>query len=279
MQAIVGIDIGGSTTKIAGFCGVEMLESVQVKASTPVASLFGAFGQFMMENNLALEDIAQIRLTGVGSDSVTQDIYGIPTYRVDEFVANGLGGRFFAKQDKAVVVSMGTGTSFVLVEGEKLSYLGGIAIGGGTMMGLSKLLLNIQDVKTIKQLSLKGDVEHIDLRIKDISKEPLPGLDLDITASNFGKVDEMATREDIAAAIVHMVLESIFHTGTLVAQDKGVDEFILIGSMASIEQCADISSRCAAMAGEKVHFVIPQKGGFATAIGAASAMLQDCTRI
>ena len=59
MKVVVGIDIGGSTTKIAGFYKGELLQSVQVKANSPVASLFGAFGQFLLENKLNLQDIAE----------------------------------------------------------------------------------------------------------------------------------------------------------------------------------------------------------------------------
>ncbi len=279
MKTIVGIDIGGSTTKITGFCKGIRQKSIQVVANNPVASLFGAFGQFMMENNLELEHIEEIRLTGVGSYSIKQDIYGIPTYKVDEFIANGVGGKYFAKSEKAVVVSMGTGTAYVLVDGENLYHLGGIAIGGGTIMGMAKLMLNTQDIEVIHELSTKGRVENIDLRIKDISKEPLPGLDLEITASNFGKVEEMATREDIAAGIVHMVLESIFHTGTLIARDKQVTEFIMIGSLANFAQCEYIAKRCSDMEPIPVDFVIPEDGGFGTAIGAALANKEECKGI
>ena len=276
MKTIVGIDIGGSTTKISGFVGSDLLKCIQVEASNPIASLFGAFGQFLTENELDLTDIAEIHLTGVGSSGVTKPIYGIPTFKVDEFVANGVGGRFFAKEEKSVVVSMGTGTSYVLAEGEKLSHLGGIAIGGGTILGLSKLLLNTQDIDAIQALSLQGDYKQIDLLIGDISKHPLPGLNLNVTAANFGKVEEMATKEDIAAGIVHMVLENLCHTGTLIAQDKGVKEFILIGSLANFAECEYITKDCAELAGEGVYFVIPEYAGFGTAIGAALASKEDC---
>ena len=195
MKTIVGIDIGGSTTKISGFVGNDLLKCIQVEASNPIASLFGAFGQFLTENELDLSDIAEIHLTGVGSSGVTKPIYGIPTYKVDEFVANGVGGRYFAKEEKSVVVSMGTGTSYVLVEGDKLTHLGGIAIGGGTILGLSKLLLNTQDVDAIQALSSQGDYKQIDLLIGDISKQPLPGLNLNVTAANFGKVEEMVAAD------------------------------------------------------------------------------------
>ncbi len=279
MKTIVGIDIGGSTTKISGFLNGELLKCIQVEASNPIASLFGAFGQFLTENELELTDIAEIHLTGVGSSGVTKPIYGIPTYKVDEFTANGIGGRYFAKEDKSVVVSMGTGTSYVLVEGDKLSHLGGIAIGGGTILGLSKLLLNTQDVDVIQELSSRGDYRQIDLLIGDISKQPLPGLNLNVTAANFGKVEEMVTREDIAAGIVHMVIENLCHTGTLIARDKGVKEFILIGSLANFKECDYITKDCADLAGEGVHFVIPEYAGFATSIGAALVAGRECKAV
>lgn len=276
MKTIVGIDIGGSTTKISGFVGSDLLKCIQVEASNPIASLFGAFGQFLTENELDLADIAEIHLTGVGSSGVIKPIYGIPTFKVDEFVANGVGGRYFAKEEKSVVVSMGTGTSYVLVEGDKLTHLGGIAIGGGTILGLSKLLLNTQDIESIQALSLQGDYKQIDLLIGDISKQPLPGLNLSVTAANFGKVEEMVSKEDIAAGIVHMVIENLCHTGTLIAQGMGVKEFILIGSLANFAECDYITKDCAELAGEGVYFVIPEYAGFATSIGAALVGPKDC---
>lgn len=279
MKTIVGIDIGGSTTKISGFVGSDLLKCIQVEASNPIASLFGAFGQFLTENELDLADIAEIHLTGVGSSGVTKPIYGIPTYKVDEFVANGVGGRYFAKEEKSVVVSMGTGTSYVLVEGDKLTYLGGIAIGGGTILGLSKLLLNTQDIEAIQAFSLQGDYKQIDLLIGDISKHPLPGLNLNVTAANFGKVEEMVSKEDIAAGIVHMVIENLCHTGTLIAQNMGVKEFILIGSLANFAECDYITKDCAELAGEGVYFVIPEYAGFATSIGAALVNAKECSQV
>ena len=97
MGIVVGIDIGGSTTKIAGFNGEEMLLPVQITASNAIASLFGAFGKFLYDNDLELIDIDQVNLTGVGSSNIKQKIYGLPTYKVDEFSANGVGGGYFAE--------------------------------------------------------------------------------------------------------------------------------------------------------------------------------------
>ena len=104
MGIVVGIDIGGSTTKIAGFDKEAMLKSVQISASNAIASLFGAFGKFLYDNKLSLEDIEQVNLTGVGCSVVDQPIYGLPTYKVDEFTANGVGGGYFAQGKKEFMV-------------------------------------------------------------------------------------------------------------------------------------------------------------------------------
>ena len=271
MSIVVGIDIGGSTTKFAGFRGEELLVPVQISASNAIASLFGAFGKFLYDNKLELSDIQQVNLTGVGSSEVQQSIYGLPTYRVDEFTANGIGGGYFAGDKKEfMVVSMGTGTSFVGVKDGVPAHLGGIGIGGGTIIGLSKLILNTNDIDKIQELALMGKVGNIDLRIGDISKNPLPGLDLEITASNFGKASSRATCEDKAAGIVHMVIESICQTAALIAQGTEMKDFILIGALTNFPECEQVSRMIKRMFPD-YNFFVPEAGEYGTAIGTALA--------
>ena len=271
MSIVVGIDIGGSTTKIAGFRSDEMLVPVQISASNAIASLFGAFGKFLYDNKLELSDIQQVNLTGVGSSEVKQSIYGLPTYRVDEFTANGIGGGYFAGDKKEfMVVSMGTGTSFVGVKDGAPVHLGGIGIGGGTIIGLSKLMLNTNDIDKIQELATGGKVGNIDLRIGDISKNPLPGLDLEITASNFGKASSRATCEDKAAGIVHMVIESICQTAALIAQGTEMKDFILIGALTNFPECEQVSRMIKRMFPD-YNFIVPEDGEYGTAIGTALA--------
>ena len=81
---------------------------------------------------------------------------------MDEFTANGVGGGYFAGDTKEfMVVSMGTGTSFVGVKNGVPVHLGGIGIGGGTIIGLSKLMLNTNDIDKIQELAAgDGSVHH-----------------------------------------------------------------------------------------------------------------------
>ena len=271
MSIVVGIDIGGSTTKIAGFREDSMLIPVQISADSAVASLFGAFGKFLYDNDLQLTDIGQVNLTGVGSSEIRQDIYGVPTFRVDEFSANGVGGGYFAgNKTEFMVVSMGTGTSFVEVRNNVPRHLGGIGIGGGTITGLSKLMLNTNDVGKIQELASGGKVGNIDLRIGDISKNPLPGLDLEITASNFGKASSRANCEDKAAGIVHMVIETICQTAVLISNGTDIKDFVLIGNLINFPECWNVCEMIKTMY-PHVNFMIPEDGEYGTAIGTALA--------
>ena len=271
MGIVVGIDIGGSTTKIAGFDNEQMLVPVQISASNAIASLFGAFGKFLYDNNLELTDIEQVNLTGVGSNNVTQKIYGLPTYRVDEFSANGVGGGYFAgNKEDFMVVSMGTGTSFVRVKNNVPTHLGGIGIGGGTITGISKLMLGTNDVDKIQEMAQEGKVGNIDLRIGDISNKPLPVLDLEITASNFGKASSRASSEDKAAGIVHMVIETICQTAVLIANGNEIKDFVLIGNLINFPECWSVCDMIKVMYPD-VNFIIPEDGEYGTAIGTALA--------
>ena len=175
-------------------------------------------------------------LTGVGSAYINQPLYGLPTAKTDEFLANGLGAQYLTRIEKLIVVSMGTGTSFVKVEGEKIEHIGGIGIGGGTVLGLSKLLLKTQDIRQVVQLALKGDITNINLQIQDICNIPLPGLPLDATASTFGKADANSSQEDVALGIIYMVLQCIGQSVILAALNSDIRDFILIGNLTGVAQ-------------------------------------------
>ena len=91
MGVVIGIDVGGSTTKIIGVENKSIQSPMFVKATDPVTSLFGAFGKYIYDNGITLPEIEMVMLTGVGSAFIDQPLYGLPTAKTDEFLANGLG--------------------------------------------------------------------------------------------------------------------------------------------------------------------------------------------
>lgn len=267
MKITIGIDLGGSTTKIVGFQDHKLKIPTFVKADNPIASLFGALGKFIYDNNIQLNEIEKIMITGVGSAYVEQPLYGIPTYKVNEFTCNGLGGQYFTGLKDLIVVSMGTGTSLVQVNGDSIVHTGGLGIGGGTILGLSSLLLKTQDISHIMDLASRGNLSNIDLQIQDISKTPLPGLPLLATASNFGKVRGLVSDEDIAIGIIHMVLQVIGKSAILSSLNSNINDFVMTGNLSKFPQCREIFQSLETMF--DVHFIIPEQAEYGTAIGAA----------
>ena len=265
MGMVIGIDVGGSTTKIIGVDGEGIKHPMIVKATDPITSLFGAFGKYIYDNNISLSGIEKVMLTGVGSAYVNQPLYGLPTEHTDEFLANGLGAHYGSQLKNLIVVSMGTGTSFVKVEDGKIQHIGGIGIGGGTIQG--------HDIHQVVEMAQKGIVENIDLQIKDICNAALPGLPLNATASTFGKADSNSSLEDVAAGIIHMVLQSIGQSVILAALNSSIKDFVLIGNLAKLPQCKEVFPIMEDM--YQCHFLIPEYAQYRTALGAALAYVHQ----
>ena len=273
MRVILGIDIGGSTTKIVGLRpDGSILSMLRVQAEDPLTSLYGALGNFLSSNSLALTDIERIVLTGVGASYVREDIYGIPTDRVDEFSASGIGGLTLSGADRAVVVTMGTGTAFIWAEktGE-IRHLGGSGIGGGTLGGLCHKLVGMDRFGQIKKLAANGDLSKVDLTIKDLSRDAAETLHPDMTASNFGNLAADASPADLAAGAVNLVLQAIGTMAVLCCQCCQCETVVLIGSMTTLDQTCPAFQLFERL--YNIRCIIPENATFATAIGAALSSL------
>ena len=273
MGVVIGIDVGGSTTKIVGFResgdSHSLMQPLFVRASDAITSIYGAFGRFISENDLSLSDIDRVLMTGVGSSYITKPIYSLRSDTVPEFRAIGLGGLYLSGLERAIVVSMGTGTALVYAEkGKEPEYLGGTGVGGGTLMGLSKKLIGVEDIDYIQELSRTGDLSRIDLRIGDITKKD-PGLTMPdhMTAANFGKISDGAKDEDIALGILNMVFETVGMLALFAARAKGVKDIVLTGNLTHVEYAKVAFEGLSTMFG--VNFTIPENARFSTVIGTA----------
>ncbi|MBQ4353804.1 MAG: type II pantothenate kinase [Clostridia bacterium] len=281
---IIGIDIGGSTTKIVGFDtttgstphDMKLIEPLFVRATDPITSIYGAFGKFLDVNNFSLSDIRKVMVTGAGSSYMSKPIYNLPCEKIAEFNSIGLGGLYLSGLDRAVIASCGTGTALVYASrGDEPKYLGGTGVGGGTLVGLSKKMLAMDNVTHISELARGGNLANIDLKISDISKSEIVSAYDDImTASNFGKVSDLATREDIALGIINMVFETIGMMAIFAARNYQIHDIVLTGNLSVVEQAAGIFDNLNQMFG--MHFIIPKNSAFGPVIGAA---LSGCMQI
>lgn len=272
-RVIIGIDIGGSTTKIVGFdlSGDEprLIEPLFVRATDPVTSVYGAFGKFTDQNALALTDIEKVMITGVGSSHIARPIYALPCETTPEFRSIGLGGLYLSQLDRAIVASLGTGTALVYsVRGEEPQYLGGTGVGGGTLLGLSKKMLGMDNIEHIEALAKTGDLSEVDLKISDLTKHDIvPGFSDRMTASNFGKISDIATKSDIALGIINLVFETIGMVSIFAARNHGLRDIVLTGNLTSVERAPEVFGALNQMF--DMNFIIPKRSQFGTVIGAA----------
>lgn len=267
-KIVIGIDVGISTTKIVGIDEKGLVISpIRIKATDPITSLYGAFGKYLHDNKIGLDEVEHVMLTGVGSAYVNEPIYGLPTSKSEEFVADGLGAKYESKIDRMIVVSMGTGTSLVKCDGKHIKHIGGIGIGGGTLAGLSRIMLKTDDVKQIVNLAKEGDTSKVNLLIGDISAKPLPGLPMNAVASLFSNAKANTSREDIAKGLICMVLQSIGSAAILSSLESGIKDFVLIGNLTLMPQCREVYPAMEKLYGVRFH--IPKYSEFCTAIGAA----------
>ena len=266
-MTVIGIDIGGSTTKIVGIREGFLMKPIQVTATDPVTSLYGAFGRYMSENGLDLKDVSEIRLTGVGASHFKGDIYGIKTEKTNEFQCIGLGGLHLTRLDSAIIVSMGTGTAFVRADGCNISHIGGTGVGGGTLLGLSSKLLQIRNFASICDLAQGGNLDNVDLAVGDISQDSSEKLTRKTTASNFGKISDYAGKEDIALGLINMVFQTVGMTAAFACRSVGVNDVVLCGNLTTIPDALSFFDVIHELHG--VNFHLPQHAEYATALGAA----------
>ncbi len=269
MSIIIGIDAGISSTKIIGIeNGERIMAPMTVKSSDASSAIYGALGKYLNDNDTTLESVEQVMLTGIGAKDLKLPILGRPTAQVDEFIANGMGARFDSGLDHMIVVSMGTGTSLVRVDGDEIRHIGGIGMGGGSLQGLARLLLGTSNVKEISNMADKGNPAHVNLLIEDICKDELGNLTGDATASLFAKVLQRTPDDnDIAAGLIHMVLETIGSAAVLSQLNGGFKDFVLVGGLTELSLCREVFPLMEKL--YSVHFHIPKYAPYCTALGAA----------
>lgn len=268
MNVIIGIDVGGSTTKIVGYYEDGTLIGRQkVEAADPLTSAYGALGKFVNENKLSLSQVKQIVLTGVGSSLFANDIYGIPARKVDEFQAIGLGGLALSKKKEGLIVSMGTGTAFVRADKNGIRHIGGSGVGGGTVLGLCGRLCNARSFDTVVEMAHKGSLKKVDLNISDISAGDISTLAPDVTASNFGKMADGFTPEDLARGVLNMVFQTIGMLAVFACRNDNIKDVVLTGTLSTVPCAKTLFKQVERL--YKIKFVIPQHSIYATATGAA----------
>lgn len=268
MGVILGVDIGTSTTKIAAIDEKGILKvTEQITASDQITALFGSIGRVLYKEKLSLDDIDKIVLTGMGASFIDGNLYDKPTFKVTEFEALGTGGLFLSDNEEAIVVNLGTGTTLVKASADEIIHIGGSAVGGGTLTGLSSRMFGVTDVKVISAMASKGNLQNVDIGMSEISREKVPSLPDYATASNFGKMKSTATNNDVALGLLNMIYQTAGTLAVFASRNLGINDVVMTGSLATLKNARVLLGHVAELYG--VNFIIPKKAAFATAAGAA----------
>ncbi|PKO99787.1 MAG: pantothenate kinase [Bacteroidetes bacterium HGW-Bacteroidetes-8] len=264
---IIGIDIGSTTTKAVAVESGEVIRTVKTKAYDAITSATGALGKIIVESNLSMSSIEKIIITGAGAINIKNNLFGIPTKKIDEINAIGIGGMFLSKKESVIIANIGTGTSIIEATKEKITHLGGTGVGGGTIAGLSRVLLNATDFEHILEMAGRGDISKVDLLIEDISDSGISFLSGKSTASNFGKMLDTAERDDMAIGIINLVFQVIGVISVFAAKSREATSVMVTGNgsknligRAILEDISRLYN---------IRFEFPQDAEYATAIGAA----------
>jgi type II pantothenate kinase len=263
---VIGIDIGSTTTKAVSIDGSRVLYKIKTKAADAVTSATGAFGKMIVENNIAMDSIDRIMITGAGSGKIQNDLFGIPTGMAGEIEAIGIGGMFLAGRDNIVITNIGTGTALIDARNGSILHLGGSGVGGGTIIGLARRLLSVSDFNGVMALAEKGRLNQVDLLLEDIMDTDLGFLGRESTASNFAKMLDSAGEEDIALGIINMVYQVIGMISVFAARSKNTNRVVVTGNGSNNSIGRKILAAITDM--YQIEFEYPAGAEYTTAIGA-----------
>ena len=269
MKIKVGLDIGGSTTKIVGMQDGKIIAREIVRAADPVTSAFGAVGKLINDHSISVNDIEQINITGVGSGYPQAPIFGIRTVVVEEFKATGLGGLYLSGLEHAVVVSMGTGTAYLEATKNSVRHIIGSGVGGGTLVGLGMALTGTSDAIKLSDMATFGDILKCDLTIGDITKNGVTGLPMNVTASNFGKAADDLSREDKMAGVFNLVYQAVGTVAVMASRQCNLKDIVFTGQLTDLKECQQYLLPFEDLYG--VNMIIPEDAVFATALGSCLA--------
>lgn len=263
---VAAIDFGASNTKVMVHDGTAArhwrLPSEGQPSDARVREVLAAGG-------VAPSALDWIAVTGGNRAGLADAIDGAVVHHVDEVQAIGRGGLALSGLGRAVVTSAGSGTAVVAAHPEGSRHVTGTGVGGGTLVGLSRLLLGTVDPKEIDALALAGKDTAHNLMIGEILGQAIGSLPPETTAVNFGRVARHpveASREDMAAALVNMVGQVIGVVAITAARSQQLEHAVIVGHLADLPSIR----RTLAAVG---HFYqasvrIPEHGGTATALGA-----------
>ena len=260
-----GIDAGASLWKLALVTG-ELPDD-------PETELLPAGAVEEVRRRIESWSPDQVHVTGGGAARIAAALDGIEVRHISEFAAWARGAQALAGRagwplpQRYLLVSLGTGTSILEIDGVAFQRIGGTALGGGTLLGLARLLCRAESFAEAAALAARGERGRVDLLVRDIYPEGGIELPPDLTAANFAK---LASNEpaDLAHALMGLLGENIGIPCTAVAHARGIDTLVFGGSSLEANPTLQEILRQTVQMGGREARILPG-GAFCGAVGAA----------
>ncbi len=260
----IAIDIGMTNIDVVieddNSLRMQMLSNQHGQPADQVRQALSASGHKLSHGNT-------IGVTGGRYRDLPEVVDGHPIHKVEEMLAVGLGGLSLARLDAGLVVSAGTGTAMVATRRGDVQHVTGSAVGGGTLLGLSKLILDTDDVHEIERMALAGDAAAVDIMLTEAVGGKIGRLPAEANAVNLGKLTGAGkyTREDLAAGLVRLVAQVIAVIAINAANAEKLDKIIMVGHLMDLESIRNEVN----LVGKfyECQITIPENPGFGTAMG------------
>jgi type II pantothenate kinase len=222
--------------------------------------------------------IGVLAVTGGRSWQLPDRLGAARVVKVDEPTATAVGGLLESAPTPAIVVSLGTGTGIVLADPPAAPQrLVGSGIGGGTLLGLAKLLLGTTDVARIGELAKHGDLSVCDLTVGDILGGGVGPVPAEATAAHFARVARegsvVPSREDIAATLLNLIGQAVLRLAFEAARFHQARSIVLVGHVLDVPGFRDAIERIPLL--DRSYVRIVSEPGFAVARGALETALRD----
>lgn len=266
------IDFGASNTDV-----VAVRNGRLVAWSEPANGAPAAEGVRRAPAAIGLEigQLALVAVTGGHHRTLPEELDGTRIVKVAELDAIARGGQALTVggparlRERILVVSAGSGTAMVAAEASNYRHVTGTGVGGGTLLGLGRLLLDTMDPREIDRLALIGEANAIDLGLQDVVTGPIGSLPPDATAVNFGRVARNVAalrREDVAAALVTLVGQVIATLAINACRAAAAERIVVTGHLTDMGTMRSVMSRVSEFFGFPVG--VQAQAGSATATGA-----------
>lgn len=273
-QVMAAIDFGISNTDAVARVGGEWRRWTQATHGDPTPESVRAI---LARGGVSLDALAMLAVTGGRHKDLPETIGGARVVAVNEVTSIGRGGQAAlsdiapdaARRKRILVVSAGSGTAAIAAQGNHYQHITGAGIGGGTLLGMGRLLLGTVDPVEIDALALQGDTNRLDLSLADVITGPIGSLPPTATAVNFGRVARepvAAGRADTAASLVTLVGQVIGLLSIAAARALDCEQIVVIGHMTDAQSVRNVVGLVSEYYSTPI--LLPENAGYYTAIGA-----------